>query len=118
MTLSLPRLFGPWVREVNRGTLRVDAMAGLLGAVLVLPQAIEFAALVGLPPSYGLATAVLPCIVAALFGSSRHVMSGPTNANSLALAAMLAPLAHCAWARWRTSSRRQHCAASLAGRRC
>ncbi len=77
----------------NRGTLRVDAMAGLLGAVLVLPQAIAFAALVGLPPSYGLATAVLPCIVAALFGSSRHVMSGPTNANSLALAAMLAPLA-------------------------
>jgi len=93
MTLSLSRLFGPWVREVNRGTLRVDAMAGLLGAVLVLPQAIAFAALVGLPPSYGLATAVLPCIVAALFGSSRHVMSGPTNANSLALVAMLAPLA-------------------------
>ncbi|HSW24283.1 MAG TPA: SulP family inorganic anion transporter, partial [Burkholderiaceae bacterium] len=51
------------------------------------------AALVGLPPSYGLATAVLPCIVAALFGSSRHVMSGPTNANSLAMAAMVAPLA-------------------------
>ena len=68
-------------------------MAGLLGAVQVLPQAIAFAALVGLPPSYGLATAVLPCIVAALFGSSRHVMSGPTNANSLAMAAMVGPLA-------------------------
>jgi len=89
----LSRLFGPWVLEVDRETLRVDALAGLLGAVLVLPQAIAFAALVGLPPSYGLATAVLPCIVAALFGSSRHVMSGPTNANSLALVAMLAPLA-------------------------
>ncbi|HEY6510824.1 MAG TPA: SulP family inorganic anion transporter [Burkholderiaceae bacterium] len=92
-TTPLSRLFGPWVHEVDRGTLRVDAMAGLLGAVLVLPQAIAFAALVGLPPSYGLATAVLPCIVAALFGSSRHVMSGPTNANSLAMAAMVAPLA-------------------------
>src|SRR5262245_12034338 len=92
-TTALARWFGPWVHEVDRGTLRVDALAGLLGAVLVLPQAIAFAALVGLPPSYGLATAVLPCIVAALFGSSRHVMSGPTNANSLALAAMLAPLA-------------------------
>ena len=89
----LSTLFGPWVRELDRDTLRVDAMAGLLGAVLVLPQAIAFAALVGLPPSYGLATAVLPCIVAALFGSSRHVMSGPTNANSLAMAAMVAPLA-------------------------
>lgn len=89
----LSTLFGPWVSELDRSTLRVDAMAGLLGAVLVLPQAIAFAALVGLPPSYGLATAVLPCIVAALFGSSRHVMSGPTNANSLAMAAMVAPLA-------------------------
>jgi SulP family sulfate permease len=90
---ALAKLFGPWVLELDGRTLRVDAMAGLLGAVLVLPQAIAFAALVGLPPSYALATAVLPCIVAALFGSSRHVMSGPTNANSLAIAAMLAPLA-------------------------
>lgn len=90
---ALARLFGPWVRELDARTLRVDALAGLLGAVLVLPQGIAFAALAGLPPSYGLATAVLPCIVAALFGSSRHVMSGPTNANSLAIPAMLAPLA-------------------------
>jgi SulP family sulfate permease len=90
---TLARLFGPWVHEVSGRTLRIDALAGLLGAVLVLPQAIAFAALAGLPPSYGLATAVLPCIVAALAGSSRHVMSGPTNANSLAIAAMLAPLA-------------------------
>jgi len=93
MATTLSRLFGPWVSELDRHTLRVDATAGLLGAVLVLPQAIAFAALVGLPPSYGLATAVLPCIVAALFGSSRHVMSGPTNANSLAMVAMVAPLA-------------------------
>ncbi|HET9204979.1 MAG TPA: SulP family inorganic anion transporter [Burkholderiaceae bacterium] len=90
---TLARLFGPWVREIDGRTLRIDALAGLLGAVLVLPQAIAFAALAGLPPSYALATAVLPCAVAALFGSSRHVMSGPTNTNSLAIAAMLAPLA-------------------------
>src|SRR5262245_27770913 len=87
------RLFGPWVHDINRTTLRADSIAGLLGAVLVLPQGIAFATLAGLPPQYGLATAVLPCIVAALFGSSRHVMSGPTNAISLALLAMLAPLA-------------------------
>src|SRR5512139_1818877 len=92
-TNPLSKLLGPWVREIDRATLRADALAGLLGAVLVLPQAIAFAALVGLPPSYGLATAVLPCIVAALFGSSRQVMSGPTNANSLAMAAMVTPLA-------------------------
>ena len=87
------RLFGPWVRQVTPATLRVDAMAGLLGAVLVLPQGIAFATLAGLPPEYGLYTAVVPCIIAALFGSSWHVMSGPTNANSLALFAMLSPLA-------------------------
>jgi SulP family sulfate permease len=93
MTSLLERLFGDWVREVSPATVRADAMAGLLGAVLVLPQGIAFATLAGLPPAYGLYTAVIPCIVAALFGSSRHVMSGPTNANSLALFAMLSPLA-------------------------
>lgn len=89
----IDRLFGPWVHDLRGETVRADLLAGLLGAVLVLPQGIAFATLAGLPPVYGLATAVLPCIVAALFGSSRHVMSGPTNANSLALLAMLAPLA-------------------------
>ena len=87
------RLFGGWVRQVTPATLRADAMAGLLGAVLVLPQGIAFATLAGLPPEYGLYTAIIPCIIAALFGSSWHVMSGPTNANSLALFAMLSPLA-------------------------
>ena len=89
----LNRLLGDWVQRVNPGTLRADALAGLLGAVLVLPQGIAFATLAGLPPEYGLYTAVVPCIIAALFGSSWHVMSGPTNANSLALFAMLSPLA-------------------------
>lgn len=87
------RLFGSWVAQVSRSSLRADLLAGLLGAVLVLPQGLAFATLAGLPPQYGLYTAVVPCAVAALFGSSWHVMSGPTNANSLALFAMLAPLA-------------------------
>lgn len=82
-----------WWREIDAATLRSDLSAGLLGAVLVLPQGIAFATLAGLPPQYGIYAAVVPCIVAALFGSSRHVVSGPTNANSLALFAMLAPLA-------------------------
>ena len=87
------RLLGDWTQTVTPTTLRADALAGLLGAVLVLPQGIAFATLAGLPPEYGLYTAVVPCIIAALFGSSWHVMSGPTNANSLALFAMLSPLA-------------------------
>ncbi|MCM5678680.1 SulP family inorganic anion transporter [Schlegelella sp. S2-27] len=89
----VPRLFGAWVRFVSPATLRADLLAGLLGAVLVLPQGIAFATLAGLPPQHGLYAAIVPCIVAALFGSSWHVVSGPTNANSLALFAMLSPLA-------------------------
>ena len=99
MTLAPPvpplliRLLGPWVGQLSAASLRADALAGLLGAVLVLPQAIAFAALAGLPPAMGLAAAVVPCAVAALAGSSRHVLSGPTNATALALGAMLVPLA-------------------------
>jgi SulP family sulfate permease len=89
----LEKILGDWVRRVSPASLRADGLAGLLGAVLVLPQGIAFATLAGLPPEYGLYTAVIPCIIAALFGSSWHVMSGPTNANSLALFAMLSPLA-------------------------
>lgn len=87
------RVFGSWIRRVGAETLRADLVAGLLGALLVLPQGFAFATLAGLPPEYGLYTAIVPCAVAALFGSSWHVVSGPTNANSLALFATLAPLA-------------------------
>ena len=93
MTEFFSRAFGPWVRLVDARTVRADAIAGVLGALLVLPQGVAFATLAGLPPEYGLYTAIVPCVVAALFGSSWHVVSGPTNANSLALFAVLAPLA-------------------------
>lgn len=83
----------PWWAEVSGSSLKADVLAGLLGALLVLPQGIAFAALAGLPPQYGLYSALVPTVVAALGGSSRHVVSGPTNANSLALAAMILPLA-------------------------
>ena len=87
------RWFGSWVHQCTVATARADLQAGLLGALLVLPQAIAFATLAGLPAEYGLYTAIVPCIVAALFGSSWHVMTGPTNALSLALFATLSPLA-------------------------
>lgn len=78
---------------MNRNSWSPDLGAGLLGAVLALPQGVAFATLAGLPPQYGVYGAVLPCIIAALFGSSRHVVTGPNNANSLALFAALSPLA-------------------------
>ncbi|MCA3192133.1 MULTISPECIES: SulP family inorganic anion transporter [Cupriavidus] len=90
---NLGRWVPAWVQGVTVGTARADLLAGLLGAVLALPQGVAFATLAGLPPQYGIYSAVVPCVVAALFGSSRHVVSGPTNANSLALFAMISPLA-------------------------
>lgn len=83
----------PWAALVNFSSLKNDLLAGILGTLLVLPQGIAFATLAGLPVEYGLYSAVIPCIIGALFGSSWHVVTGPTNANSLALFAMLAPLA-------------------------
>ena len=77
----------------NRGTLRADVLAGLTGAVVVLPQGVAFATLAGMPAQYGLYAAMVPCIVAALFGSSRIMVTGPANAISLMVLALVAPLA-------------------------
>lgn len=60
-----------------------DFMAGLTGAVIVLPQGVAFAMIAGLPPVYGLYTAMITPIIAALFGSSFHLISGPTTAISI-----------------------------------
>ena len=82
-----------WLKLVNRRTLRADFMAGLTGAIIVLPQGLAFAMIAGLPPVYGLYTAILPPIIAGLFGSSLHMVSGPTTANSLVIFAALSPIA-------------------------
>lgn len=91
MTRLLP--FLRWWPQVDAATLRADALAGLIGAIAVVPQGVAFATLAGLPPEYGLYCAMLPTVVAALFGSSLHNVSGPTNAVSLMVFAVLAPLA-------------------------
>ena len=83
-----------WLRELREpGTLRTDLLAGLTGAVVVLPQGVAFATLAGMPPQYGLYTAMVPCILAALFGSSRQMVTGPANAISLTVLALIGPLA-------------------------
>ena len=78
---------------VNRDTLRADGMAALAGAIIVLPQGVAFATLAGMPPQYGLYAAMVPAIIAALFGSSWHLVSGPTNVISIFLFASLSVLA-------------------------
>ncbi len=82
-----------WWPEVNRRTLRADAVAGFTGAVVVLPQGVAFATIAGMPPAYGLYAAMLPAVVAALFGSSRLLVSGPTTAASIVLFSTLSAMA-------------------------
>ena len=75
--------FLAWFKLITKDSLKADFFAGLTGAVIVLPQGIAFATIAGLPPEYGLYTAMVTPIIAALFGSSRHLVSGPTTAISI-----------------------------------
>ncbi len=72
-----------WLPNANKDTLKADLFAGLTGAIIVLPQGVAFALIAGMPPIYGLYTAMITPIIAALFGSSWHLISGPTTAISI-----------------------------------
>lgn len=87
MTTIFPFLV--WFKLVTKDSLKDDFFAGLTGAVIVLPQGIAFATIAGLPPEYGLYTAMVTPIIAALFGSSRHLVSGPTTAISIVVFAAI-----------------------------
>lgn len=82
-----------WWPRVDKRTLRADAWAGLTNALVVLPQGIAYALVAGLPPEYGIYTAIVPAMIAALFGSSWHLISGPTMALSILVFATVSPLA-------------------------
>ena len=94
-TYLLSRLlpFLQWLPLVNRRTLNHDLVAALTGAIVVLPQGVAFATIAGMPPEYGLYAGMIPAIIAALFGSSRHLVSGPTTAASVVLFSSLSTLA-------------------------
>ncbi|NNK69077.1 MAG: SulP family inorganic anion transporter [Flavobacteriaceae bacterium] len=71
-----------WLPEV-RPNLKDDLIAGITGTIIVIPQAVAFAMIAGLPPIYGFYTAMVTPVIAALFGSSYHLISGPTTAISI-----------------------------------
>jgi len=81
------------VRGYRRSSLRPDLIAGLTVAVVAIPQSIAYAAIAGLPPSYGLFAAAVAAIVGSLWGSSRYLNTGPTNAISILALSILTPLA-------------------------
>ena len=70
-----------------------DLIAGITGMVIVIPQAVAFAMIAGLPPVYGFYTAMVTPIIAALFGSSYHLISGPTTAISIVVFATISKFA-------------------------
>jgi len=74
--------FLTWMPLV-KGSLKDDLIAGITGTIIVIPQAVAFAMIAGLPPIYGFYTAMITPIIAALFGSSYHLISGPTTAISI-----------------------------------
>ncbi len=85
--------FMTWLPQVGRSELRADTLAAVTGAIVVLPQAVAFATIAGMPPQYGLYAGMVPAMVAALFGSSRHLVSGPTTAASVVLFSALSLMA-------------------------
>ncbi len=82
-----------WGRRLDKPTVRADFLAGLTGAAIVLPQGVAFATIAGMPPQYGLYASMVPAIIAALFGSSRHLVSGPTTAASIVMFSSLSVMA-------------------------
>lgn len=74
----------------SRNELRRDMLAAFTVAAISLPQAMAYALLAGVDPRYGLYSAIVVTAVAALFGSSSHLINGPTSAISLVVLAALA----------------------------
>ncbi len=67
----------------------LDTMAGLTVATVAVPQAMAYSQIAGIPPQYGLYTAIVMTAVGALFDSSKQLINGPTNAISIALLSAL-----------------------------
>lgn len=82
-----------WFKNYNRASFQADFVAGMSVALVLVPQSMAYAQLAGLPPYYGLYAAFLPAIIAALFGSSPQLSTGPVAIVSLMTATALAPLA-------------------------
>jgi len=81
------------LKSYNVVKFKADAIAGLTVALVLIPQSMAYAQLAGLPAYYGLYASFLPPMIAALFGSSRQLATGPVAVVSLMTAASLGPLA-------------------------
>ena len=85
--------FTGWLGQIRSATLKADALAGITVALVLIPQSMAYAQLAGLPAYYGLYASFLPPMIAALFGSSSQLATGPVAVVSLLTAVALEPLA-------------------------
>ncbi len=82
-----------WLSSYNKAWLKSDINAGLTIGILLIPQGIAYAMIAGLPPIYGLYTAMIPQIVYAIFGTSRQLSVGPVAIDSLIVVTGVAAIA-------------------------
>ena len=73
-------IFLAWLREYERPWFRYDLLAGISVAALVVPKALGYAGIVGVPIEYGLYAAAAGALIYAVFGSSRQISTGPSSA--------------------------------------
>ena len=89
----MPRFIPPWISHYPKQHLQSDLLAGVVTAVLVLPQNLAYALLAGLPPQAGLFASILPVIAYALWGSSMTQAVGPVAITAIVTFSVLSPLA-------------------------
>jgi MFS superfamily sulfate permease-like transporter len=78
-----------WLSGYTSGWLRFDIIAGLTAAAVVIPQAMAYAAIAGLPVQVGLYTALVPMLLYALLGASRPLSVSTTSTIAMLTAAAL-----------------------------
>ena len=88
-----PHLMLDWLFRYQKKHIASDAMAGIIVAIMLLPQSIAYAMLAGLPPQAGLYAAIVPLLLYPLFGTSTSLAVGPVAIVSLMVASTLTPLA-------------------------
>ncbi len=85
--------FMRWMRDYSAALLKADLVAGLVVAVVLIPQAMAYALLAGLPPVAGFYAALIGAVAAALWGSAGKLSTGPVAILSFLVFSSLAPLA-------------------------
>lgn len=82
----------PWLRNYRAELLPHDLIAGVIVAIMLVPQSMGYALVAGVPPQYGMYASILPLLAYAVFGSSMTLAVGPVAVTSLMTAAALTPL--------------------------